>query len=147
MRITFSDKTHPGTRPGWEDASRNTATFAVSREHRAGQVRSGLLNRTGTRQRSGREEGEPETGPHQGACRVSLQGGPTITKKDNAGRRIVYQPGRALWLASWCPCPGHRLSAPKKDYFLHTVQPPYKKFPLSPDGDPIFLVLPDLLHS
>jgi len=24
-------------RSGWEDASRNTATFAVSREHRAGQ--------------------------------------------------------------------------------------------------------------
>jgi len=81
---------------GWEDASRNTATFAVSREHRAGQVRSGRLNRTGTRQQSGREEDEPGTGPHQRACRASLRGGPTITKKDNAGRRILDQPGRSL---------------------------------------------------
>jgi len=33
---TFSDQTQPG-RSGWEVACRNTATFAGSREHRAGQ--------------------------------------------------------------------------------------------------------------
>ena len=33
---TFSDQPQPGW-SGWGDASRNTATFAVSREHRAGQ--------------------------------------------------------------------------------------------------------------
>ena len=42
--------------------------------------------------RSGREEGEPGTGPHQRACRASLQGGPTIAKKDNAGRRYCTNP-------------------------------------------------------
>ena len=83
------------SRSGWEDASRNTATFAVSREHRAGQGRSGHLNRTGTQQWSGREEGEPDTGPHQRACRVSLQGGPTFAKKDNIGHRYYTNPGRA----------------------------------------------------
>jgi len=42
--------------------------------------------------RSGREEGEPGTGPHQRACRTSLQGGPIIAKKDNAGRRYCTNP-------------------------------------------------------
>ena len=42
--------------------------------------------------RSGREEGESGTGPHQRACRTSLQGGPTIAKKDNAGRRYCTNP-------------------------------------------------------
>ena len=63
------------------DASRNTATFAVSREHRAGPGRSGWLLRTGTRQRRGWEEGEPDTGPQRRARRVSLQGGPTLPRK------------------------------------------------------------------
>ncbi|MDP3396851.1 MAG: hypothetical protein Q8S57_09355 [Methanoregula sp.] len=46
--------------------------------------------------RSGREEGESGTGPHQRACRTSLQGGPTIAKKDNARRRYCTNPAGLL---------------------------------------------------
>ena len=78
------------------DASRNTATFAVSREHRVGQGRSGRLNRTGTRRWSRAGRRRAGYGTAERARRVSLQGGPTFAKKDNAGRRYCTNPGRAF---------------------------------------------------
>ena len=73
--------------PGWEDASRNTATIAVSREHRAGQVRSEQPMRTGTRAHGRGREKASRLRDRGRARRVSLWGGPIVTKKDNAGRQ------------------------------------------------------------
>jgi len=84
------------TVPGWEDASRNTATFAVSREHRAGQGKSGRLNRTGTRQQSGRVMATQRGyGAHQRPVALCAWVG-HHEQKDIAGRRILDQPGRAI---------------------------------------------------
>jgi len=69
------------------DASRNTATIAVSREHRAGQVRSGQLMRTGIRAHGRGREKASRLRDRGRARRVSLRGGPIVTKKDNAGRQ------------------------------------------------------------
>jgi hypothetical protein len=84
--------TGTGPRSGWEDASRNTATFAVSREHRVGPGRSGRLNRTGAHQRSGAGRRRAGYGTAGRARRVSLRGGPTFTKKDNARSRYCTNP-------------------------------------------------------
>ena len=79
--------TGTGPRSGWEDASRNTATFAVSREHRAGQVRSGLLKRTGTRPRSGWEDASRNTATF--AVSREHRAGQPLPKKIMPGVDIV----------------------------------------------------------
>jgi len=92
-RAVGQDNSPDGGRlSGWEDASRNTATFAVSREHRVGQGRSGHLNRAGTRQRSRVGRRRAGYGTAERARRVSLQGGQSFAKKDNAGRRYYINP-------------------------------------------------------
>ena len=146
IQITFSDQPEPGPGPG-------------------GRMRAGTRRPSPCRASIGwvREDQSGSTGKAHGSIpggswlhgavtgRISdlsrcVPGWASMNKKDNAGLRILDQPGRALE-ESWCPCPGHRLPATKKDFFLHPVQPPFRIFQQSPDGYPVSFMLPYLFHA
>ena len=119
---------------GWEDASRNTATFAVSREHRAGPGRSEQPNRTGTRERGeGREEGEPVTGPQGGPVVRAFGVGQPLPRKIMPGVDIV--PTRAgLVIGLMVSLSGPPFLPEQEDPFLCPVQPPPQTFDQSKNG-------------
>ena len=96
-------------RSGWEDASRNTATFAVSREHRAGPGRSGRPNRTSTRESGGGREKASRLRDRRAGPSREPSGWANFAKKDNAGRRLCTNPAGPL-IGVTVFLPGHRFT-------------------------------------